>query len=345
VQDYSVKRQLYRIASEAGAAAVNGKRSTDIMADMQTKLARLTILGGVDDHTSEIGDAVTEAYDWTDRASRGEIKGVVTELTDLDKLLGCLIAGNTYIIAGRPGTGKTAFMVTVAYQAAKAGKRIAFFSLEMSRLQIAQRFMAIESGIDLHRIITGALHAEEWPMLTHASGEISALPITINDWSGISISGIRRTARRIQAAHPIDLMIVDYLQLADGEGKGKDTYREQEVSAISRGIKHLANELHVPVLAGAQLNRASESRADRRPQLSDLRESGSLEQDAYGVMFLHRTDDPERANVTECIVAKHRNGPTGSVDLLWKAPVARFDNCAARTVSFSDTTPHWAGDD
>lgn len=347
VQEYSVKREISRIASESAAAAMNGKRATDIMSDMLARLSRLSI-HNQDENTVEIGVGVREAIDWVDKASRGEIPGVETGLTDLDNILGSLIAGNFYIVAGRPGTGKTALMLTVAHKTAKEGKRVAIFSLEMSRLQISQRLISLESGIDLQRIIKGTLREDEWPALTHAGEVVSALPITINDWSGVSISGMRQIARKIHAATPIDLLVVDYLQLMDGEKttrKSNFPNRQEEVSAISRGIKHLASELNVPILAGAQLNRASESRADRRPMLADLRESGSLEQDAYAVMFLNRSEDPERANVTELIVAKHRNGPVGSVDLLFRSPVATFANCPSRKVSFNEPAPHWAGDD
>lgn len=342
VQDYSVKRDILRIASEGAAASLNGKRAADIMGDMTRRLAGLSI-HQQDENTVDIAAAVVEAYEWTDRASRGEIPGVKTGFVDLDKILGSLIAGNFYIVAGRPGTGKTALMVTIAYRAAKEGKRVAFFSLEMSRLQIAQRFIAIESGIDLHRIIKGEIQEHEWPILAHANEAVSALPITINDWSGVNISGIRRIARRINAANKIDLLIVDYLQLMDGEGKKNN--RQEEVSAISRGLKNLAGELKVPLLAGAQLNRNLEARADKRPQLSDLRESGSLEQDAYAVMFLYRDDDPQKANITELAVAKHRNGPTGRADLLFRAPIAKFESVTSRTVQLNDPAPHWAGDD
>jgi replicative DNA helicase len=334
VQDYHIKRHLLDYSSKIAYWSANGRRGKDIMADVEAELAKITIFSARDEHTVSMADAVSKAYDWTDRAARGEVVGVPTGLMDVDKILGTMIAGNVYIMAGRPGTGKTAFALSVAMNQAKRGKRIGIFSLEMSQEQVAMRLIAQWSGIDLQSIIQGTLKENEWTLYTDAVENVAALPIVVNDLSSINISQIRQTARRMLAESGIDLLIVDYVQLASAEGK-KYERREQEVSAVSRGLKYLASELNVPVLAMAQLSRAVEARASRRPVLSDLRESGSLEQDGYCVMFLYREDETDKAkqNIVSLNVAKHRNGPVGDCELFFNAPIAKFENATTRVFS------------
>jgi len=294
---------------------------------MNEAFSQITIYGAQDEFTVPIGEAVSEAYDWTADAAEGKIKGVTTGLIDVDRLLGSLIPGNVYIVAGRPGKGKTGFVLTVAHNAAKRKKRVGMFSLEMSRMQVAQRLICINSEIDLQRVITGKLLDHEWPVYMHGVEEVSSLPIVINDLSSININQIRQTAHKIKASGGLDLLIVDYIQLAAGTQK-KYERRDLEVSAVSQGLKYLARELDVPILAAAQLSRSVEQRAEKRPVLSDLRESGSLEQDAYAVMFLHVEDDTP--SLPHLLIEKHRNGPTGEVSLMFKREFTKFENATSK---------------
>jgi replicative DNA helicase len=333
VQDYHIKRHLLDYSGKIAAWSANGRRAKDIIADIGQELSAITTYSATDEYTVSISDAVSRAWDWTERASRGEIVGVPTGLVDVDKIIGSMINGNVYIVAGRPGTGKTAFAVTVALNQARQGKRIGIFSLEMSSEQVAMRIAAQDSGVDLQNIIQGKMSDGEWPRYAASIEQIAGLKIAINDLSNINIAQIRQIARRIQAEQGLDLLIVDYVQLANAD---KDTFerREQEVSAVSRGLKYLARELNVPVMAMAQLSRAVEQRAARRPVLSDLRESGSLEQDAYCVLFLYREDDNQSTVSAE--IAKHRNGPVGGCTLYFNAPIARFESTATRTIKLND---------
>ena len=323
VQDQSVKRKLDPFFAMCSYWAKNGRTSKDIISDIYSELSKITLYGAQDEHTVSIGTAVSEAYDWTDAAANGKVVGVPTGLIDLDNKLGSLINGNVYILAARPGVGKTALLLSIALNAARTGKRVGLFSLEMSRMQIAQRLISQDSGVDLHTLIQGKLETKDWPNYTQGVENILALPIVINDLSSININQIRQTARKIKAAGGLDLLIVDYIQLAGSDNK-KYERRDLEVSAVSRGLKHLANELNVPILAAAQLNRAIEQRGNKRPILSDLRESGSLEQDAYAVVFLYDKDG--ETNVKQAEIAKHRNGPLGECGLLFKDKIARFEN-------------------
>lgn len=325
VQDYHIKRYLKDYSSKIALWAANGRRAKDIMADVEAEFSKISIFSAQDEYTVPISVAAGEAYEWTGDAAEGKIVGVPTGFIDLDRILGSMIAGNVYIVAGRPKKGKTAVLISIARNVAKMGKRVGIFSLEMSRMQVAQRLISQESGVDLHRLIQGKLQEDEWPAYTHGVESTSALPIVINDLSSINIAQIRQTARKIQASGGLDLLIVDYIQLADGS-KGKYERRDLEVSAVSRGLKYLARELKVPILAAAQLSRAVEQRASQHPILSDLRESGSLEQDAYAVMFIYEPDNKDKQGIVGIDVAAHRNGPTGSCQLVFRGSLAKFEN-------------------
>jgi replicative DNA helicase len=320
----------YWTLNEGASWAMNGRRARDIIADMNTEFSKVTIYGAEDEFTVPMSVAVSEAYDWTDRASQGKIVGVPTGLLDLDRILGSMIAGNVYIVAGRPGQGKTGLLLTIAKHAAQIDKkRVAIFSLEMSRQQVAQRMIAQDGEIDLQRIIQGKLQEMEWPLFTQAVEVVSDLPIVINDLSSININQIRQTARKIKANGGLDLIVVDYIQLAGGDG-GKYQNRELEVSAVSRGLKYLAREWNVPILAAAQLSRAVEQRSSKTPVLSDLRESGSLEQDAFAVIFINAPEIEDKQNIIQLIVAKHRNGQTGLAELVIKKSFVKFENATIR---------------
>ena len=234
------------------------------------------------------------------------------------------------IIAARPGMGKTALEIAIALNAARRyDKRVAMFNLEMSGEQLLQRMIAAETRIDSQRLRRGDLADHEWGIFLEALGRLSETRIYIDDTPSISPMQLRTTCRRLYAEHGLDLVMIDYLQLMQAEHPSSN--RVQEVSEISRELKGLARELDVPVLAAAQLSRAVESRQNKRPQLSDLRDSGSIEQDADVVMFIYRDDyynpdSSERPNIAEISVAKHRNGPTGSIDLFWHGKLATFRN-------------------
>lgn len=329
VQDYHVKRHLLKFSSQIAYWSANGRRGKDIMSDVEAEFSKISIFSAQDEYTVPISTAVSEAYDWTGSAANGEIVGVPTGFIDLDRILGSMINGNVYLLAGRPKKGKTAVLLSIARNVAKTGKRVGIFSLEMSRLQVAQRLISQESEVDLHNLILGKLRDDEWAKYTHGVEEVAALPIVINDLSSINIGQIRQTARKIKAAGGLDLLIVDYIQLAASDGK-KYERRDLEVSAVSRGLKYLARELSVPILAAAQLSRAVEQRAGQKPILSDLRESGSLEQDAYAVMFIYEPDEESKRNVTGIEVAAHRNGPTGACELVFRSSLAKFESASNR---------------
>lgn len=258
--------------------------------------------------------------------------GVPTGFTMLDKILGGLQKGNLLILAGRPGMGKTALCLSIAYRAAKDyGARVAMFSLEMSKDELTTRLLSMATGIDSHRLKAGKVYDEEWPILMEGSNEVSKLPILLDDTAAASATAIRTKARRMHADRGLDLIVVDYMQLMGGNVKGKGRQaenRQQEVSEISRSLKQLARELDVPILALSQLSRAVESRADKRPMLSDLRESGSLEQDADVVLFIYREDyyieDTDKQNIADIIIAKHRHGSTGTVGLYFRKELTQF---------------------
>jgi replicative DNA helicase len=293
-------------------------------------LAKVVIPGAQDEYTVHLKDALSEAWDWSVQAAQGKLPGVPTGFIDLDKLLKTMIAGNLYIAAGRPGMGKTAFLLTVALHAAKAGKKVLIFSLEMSRMQVAQRLISQIAQVDLEKVINAEeMDMAEWDRVGKAIEQLEAYGIVINDLSEINIRQIRQTSRKVKAEQGVDLVIVDYLQLAEGDDDKYES-RVQEVSKVSRGLKYLARELEVPVLAAAQLNREVEKRADKRPILADLRESGQLEQDAYAIMFLFKANPDTEPNVVTVDVAKHRNGKTGAIELIFRGEFTKFENAATK---------------
>ncbi len=266
-----------------------------------------------------------------------DIIGVPTGFTDLDRLLGGLNKSDLVIIAARPGMGKTSLQNAIALTAAlKHGKRIAIFNLEMSGEQLLQRMIAAETRIDSQRLRRGQLADSEWPIFYEAVGRLSESRIFIDDTPSVSPNQLRTKCRRLYAEHGLDLVMIDYLQLMQAEYTTNN--RVQEISEISRGLKMLARELDVPVVAAAQLSRAVEQRQDKRPLLSDLRDSGSIEQDSDIVMFIYRDEyynpeGTERPNIAEINIAKHRNGPTGTIDLFWHSKLATFKNLQRQEIN------------
>ena len=266
-------------------------------------------------------------------ASGEEIKGVPTELLDLDKVLGGLQKSDLLIVAGRPASGKTGFLITVAKNAAiKHKKHVAMFSLEMSNEQLVQRMIAQLTSINSQKLRSGTLDPEQWEPFTQAVDILSNTKIFLDDTPAMTPIQMRTKCRRLHLEQRIDLVLVDYIQLMSGDTRTDN--RVQEVSYISRNLKTLARELNVPVLAAAQLSRSVEQRSDKTPILSDLRESGSLEQDADIVMFIHRKEENKNdtlpTELVELKVAKHRNGPTKDIEMIFMKELAMFNN--ARTV-------------
>jgi replicative DNA helicase len=275
-----------------------------------------------------MGEVLDRFFDQIDylQQHRGEVVGVATGFSDLDQLTGGLQRSDLIIVAARPSMGKTSLALGMAYGAAVGHqKTVGIFSLEMSAEQLVQRILSMETGVDTHHLRLGLIGDNEWDRISRAFGRLSEAPIFIDDSSAASIMDIRSKSRRLQAERGLDIIIVDYLQLMTGR---RSENRVQEISEISRGLKGLARELNVPVVAISQLSRAVESRADHKPMLSDLRESGSIEQDADIVVFIYREDkyeeDSERKGIAEIIVAKHRNGPVGTVNLRFFDRTARF---------------------
>ncbi|MES2631095.1 MAG: replicative DNA helicase [Patescibacteria group bacterium] len=277
-----------------------------------------------------IESILTESFDRMEELHRnkGQLRGVRTGYRDLDNMTAGLQRSDLIILAARPAMGKTTLVTNLAYNVATIAKQpVLFFSLEMSKEQLVDRMLADASGVDAWNIRTGNLSDDDFSKLSDAMGEMAEAPIYIDDTPGVSVLEMRTKARRAAHEQPLGLIIVDYLQLMQGSGRDNGN-RVQEVSEISRGLKLLARELNVPVIALSQLSRSVESRTPQVPQLSDLRESGSIEQDADIVMFIYReayyNPDTDRENITDLIIAKHRNGPTGKVELYFHPERLRF---------------------
>lgn len=341
VEQNAIRRRMLTAANEMAKLAYDQEKDVDAIIDR----AEMSVFGlserRVRHDLEPIDKVLSVYYDHVDQLSQrdDEIFGVPTGLTDLDRLLGGLQKSDLLIIAGRPGSGKTGFMLSIAKNAAqKHKKHVAFFSLEMSNEQLVQRLIAQETKIDTQRLRTGKLGDDEWPVFTHAIEVLGDTHIWLDDTPAITPLQLRTKCRRLHMEHNLDLIIIDYLQLMGSDTRTEN--RVQEVSHISRSLKVLARELNVPVLAAAQLSRAVEQREGKKPVLSDLRESGSLEQDSDIVMFIHRPDmlekDNPRQNIAELIVAKHRNGPTHpGIELVFLNNLAKFENAATFTGDFN----------
>lgn len=335
VQNTSTRRGLLEAANQIARLAYQ----TDTAIDDVVNDAEKAVFGVSERRLTHqlqpIKQVLSDYYDRIDYLARhrGETIGVPTGFIDLDRLLGGMQPSDLIIIAGRPGQGKSGFCLSAAKNAAQLhGKHVAVFSLEMSNEQLVQRLVAQETGIDSQRLRLADLKDDEWPHFTQAVSSLGEIQVFLDDTPAITPLQLRTKCRRLHMEYGLDLIIVDYLQLMTGDTRMDN--RVQEVSYISRNLKVLARELNVPVLAAAQLSRAVEQRADKRPVLSDLRESGSLEQDADVVMFIYRPDQYEadtlKQNIAEIIVAKHRNGPVGSVELVFRKALAKFENAATR---------------
>lgn len=292
-----------------------------------------------------INSILTEAFDRIDKIhkdkDKGAIRGVPSGYRDLDGLLSGFQQSDLIILAARPSMGKTSFALNLAEHAAIDEKiPVGVFSLEMSKDQLVDRLLSSQAGVDSWKLRTGNLSDDDFPKIGYAMGVLAEAPIFIDDSAGANVMEVRAKARRLQMEHGLGLIIIDYLQLMEGKARSSEGNRVQEISEISRSLKGLARELNVPIIALSQLSRAVEHRDNKRPQLSDLRESGSIEQDADVVMFLYRDDyyNPESENkgITEVLVKKHRNGPIGSADLYFNPAQMRFADLEKSRVNTGD---------
>jgi replicative DNA helicase len=323
VRESYVKRQLISLSAEMSDMAFDvGKDIKDVLDAAEQKVLNISQL-----HNTQafipIKNTLVESFDRLDELQRsgGDLRGVPTGFQDLDALLAGLQKSNLIILAARPGMGKTAFALNIAQNiAVLAKKKIGIFSLEMSREELVDRLLVSQADIDAWRLKTGRLDQQDFLKLSDAMGVLAEAQLFIDDSPGLSIYEMRTKARRLMTEHHIDILVVDYLQLA--HGKTQDN-RVQEVAEISQGLKNIARELKIPVIALSQLSRAIEQRGEKSPQLSDLRESGSIEQDADVVMFLYRKDDDIREAVT-LKIAKHRNGALGEVELYFRGDRIKF---------------------
>ena len=325
-------RRLIRLNEEiANTCYAGSEKLEDTLANAEKRVFDLAQRGGGGEFVP-IRQVVINVMKKIDAASRarGRVTGLETGFMDLDYKTSGLQPSDLILIAARPSMGKTAFVLNLAqHMAFKKDVPVAIFSLEMSKEQLVNRMLSLESHVDAQKIRTGRLNDEEWMNLVEGSANIANSKLFIDDTPGITLSAMRSKCRKLKMEHDIQIVIIDYLQLMSGNS-GNNASRQQEISDISRGLKALARELNVPVIALSQLSRAVEQRPDHRPMLSDLRESGAIEQDADVVMFLYREGYYNRdlseaeQRVAEVIIAKQRNGPIGTVNLLWIPELTKF---------------------
>ena len=333
VSDKAVMRRLIKLNDEISNTCYAGKEPLEVILETTEKsVFELLQRRNTGDYVP-IKDVVLNALERIERASKnkGAVTGVPTGFIDLDYKLSGLQPSDLVLIAARPSMGKTAFVLNIAqYIAFKKEKGVAVFSLEMSKEQLVNRLFSLESQVDAQALRTGNLKDSDWEKLIEGAGIIGRSNLIIDDTPGISVSELRSKCRKYKLEHDIQVIIIDYLQLMTGKVGGRAESRQQEISEISRSLKALARELNVPVVALSQLSRAVESRPDKRPMLSDLRESGAIEQDADVVMFIYRDEyynkDSEFKKQAEIIIAKQRNGPVGTVNLAWLADYTKFAN-------------------
>lgn len=331
VAEKSTLRRLIKLNEEIANTCYVGKESLEnILEDTEKRVFQLVQKRNTGDFTP-IRQVVMNAMDRIEAASRqkGAVTGIATGFLDLDYRTAGLQPSDLILIAARPSMGKTAFVLNIAQHIAfKQDLTVAIFSLEMSKEQLMNRLFSLQSSVDAQNLRTGQLNDEEWEKLIESAGVIGRSNLFIDDTPGISIAELRTKCRKLKLEHNLSIVIIDYLQLMSGSGRTDS--RQQEISDISRSLKGLARELNVPVVALSQLSRAVEQRPDHRPMMSDLRESGAIEQDADVVMFIYRDDyynhDTEKKDIAEIIIGKQRNGPIGTVELAWLPRFTRFAN-------------------
>ncbi len=330
VKEKSVLRKLIRVNEQIADACYAGNQPLDaILEDTEKSIFHLIQSRDTGDY-EPIKQIVMHALDNIEKASKtqGNVTGLPTGFVDLDYKLSGLQNSDLILVAARPSMGKTAFVLNIAqYVAFRSHQPLAIFSLEMSKVQLVNRLLSMESMVDAQQIRNGNLSDNDWEKLVDGAGIVGNSNLIIDDTPGISLSELRSKCRKYKLEHDIKLVIIDYLQLMSG-GNNSSASRQQEISDISRGLKQIARELNVPVVALSQLSRAVEQRENHRPILSDLRESGAIEQDADVVMFLYRDEyyhpDSEKKGLAEVNVAKQRNGPIGTVELVWLSQYTKF---------------------
>lgn len=335
VEEKSLLRQLIGVSTEIAGAGYEGTDDVNVLLDNAERLILSVSDRKIRRDFAPIKEVVMGAIDRIDELynKKGGITGLATGFVDFDRLTSGLQPSDLILIAARPSMGKTALVLNIAeHVAIREKKAVAMFSLEMSKEQLVQRMLCSEASIDSSRLRIGELEDKDWHQLIAAADSLSQAEIFIDDTPGISVMEMRAKARRLKVEHDLQLVVIDYLQLMQGSGKKNSENRQQELSDISRSLKALARELNVPIIALSQLSRSVESRQIKKPMLSDLRESGALEQDADMVAFLYREDyydkETENKNITELIIAKHRNGPVDTVRLFFHKQFTRFANLA-----------------
>ncbi|WP_432720576.1 replicative DNA helicase [Jeongeupia wiesaeckerbachi] len=349
VRERSVMRQLAGVGAEIAESAYNpnGRESADLLDEAESRVFQIAEQSAKGQKgfismppiLKEIVERIDHLYQ---QDNPSEVTGIATGFIDLDKMTSGLQKGDLVIVAGRPSMGKTAFSVNIAeYVGAELKLPVAIFSLEMGAAQLGMRMVGSIGKIDMHKLKTGRFEDEDWLRLTHAVNKLSEAPIYIEETGALSAMDIRTKSRRLarQVGGQLGLIVIDYIQLMSGRAGAKDQNRATEVGEISRSLKGLARELQVPIVALSQLSRAVEQRTDKRPMMSDLRESGAIEQDADVIMFMYRDDyynpDSPHKGLAECIIAKHRNGPTGKIPLVFMGQHSRFDNALMRPEGWS----------
>ena len=333
VKDKSMLRKMIRTTEDIANDCYQGTESTEVLLEQTEKKIFDLVQNRSGGDYVPIKQVVLNALDKIEKASKtqGTVTGIATGFLDLDYKTAGLQPSDLILVAARPSMGKTAFVLNIAqYVAFHSDLCTAIFSLEMSKEQLVNRLFSLESRVDAQKLRTGNLSDADWEKLIEGAGTIGQSKLIIDDTPGISISEMRSKCRKYKLEHDLKLIIIDYLQLMSGSGGRASDSRQQEISDISRSLKALARELHVPVIALSQLSRAVEQRPDHRPMLSDLRESGAIEQDADVVMFIYRDDyynkDTEDKGIAEIIIAKQRNGPIGTVNLVWLPEYPKFAN-------------------
>ena len=331
VKNKSILRRLIKTAQNIEEKCYEGKEDMETLLFNAEKEVTGVTQSGQSEEFQPIGEVVIEALDRMQAAANagGKITGIATGFTDLDYKMAGMQNSDLILVAARPSMGKTAFVLNIAqYVSVKHDTTTAIFSLEMSKLQLVNRIISMESRVDSKNIRTGNLSPAEWSNIAEGASNVGMSKLIIDDTPGISIGELRSKCRKLKRDNNLGLIIIDYIQLMTAGGKSES--RQQEVSEISRALKGVARELNVPVVALSQLSRSVEGRPDKRPMLSDLRESGAIEQDADVVMFIYRDEyynkDSDRKGVAEIIIAKQRNGPTGTVELAWIPDLTKFAN-------------------
>ena len=333
VAEKSILRKMIRLNEEIENLCYSGKESMEfILEDAEKRIFDLVQKRNSGEFVP-IRQVVMNALKKIEAASKttGRVTGIATGFYDLDFKTSGMQPADLVLIAARPSMGKTAFVLNIAQHVAfRLNETVAIFSLEMSKEQLVNRMFSLESNVDAQNLRNGTLSDMEWEKLIESAGVIGKSNLIIDDTAGISISELRSKCRKFKLEHNLKMIIIDYLQLMSGSGRSES--RQQEISEISRSLKSLARELNVPVLALSQLSRAVEQRPDKRPMMSDLRESGAIEQDADVIMFIYRDDyynkDSEKKGISEIIIGKQRNGPIGTVELVWLPEYTKFANKA-----------------